>query len=103
MSSQQKTPFQPLSSFFGFRMRRTGNPSDVSRVHEEGSLGLKDIQSHTGTFGERSFDKSASTEYHADAFLDPDRNKGGLIQGDLDLGAQERCIYVRSTIDVRSP
>ena len=103
MSSQQKSPFQRLSSLFRFRMKRTGNLSDVSRVHEEDSLGLKNIQSHTRTYGERPFDNCASTDYHADAFLDPDQNKGGLIQGDLDLGAQERCIHVRSTIDVRSP
>ena len=96
MSSQQEDPPQPLSGSGGFLIR----VANSSKVHDKGFLELEDIQSHTITSGERLFDNSASTECHANAFLDLDQRSGGLIQGDQDLEAQEQRIYVRNTIDV---
>ncbi len=100
MSSQQEDPSQPLSGSYGFLARLIGNVTGSSKVHDEDFLELKDTQPHTITSGERLFDNSASTEYHANAFLDHDQRSGDLIRGDQALEAQEQCIYVRNTIDV---
>ena len=103
MSSQQKDPSQPFSRSYGSLMRLVGKLTGSKKVHDEDLLELKDIQPHIVTAGERLFDNSASTEYHANAFLDHGQRSGGLIQGDQDLEAQEQCIYVRDTIDVDRP
>ena len=100
MSSQQEDPSKPLRGSQVLLIRLTGKVTNSSEVHNKGLLEPKDIQSHTITSGEGLFNKSASSEYHVDAFVDHDQRSEGLIQGNQHLEAQEQCIYVRNTIDV---
>ena len=100
ISSHREDPSKPLGRSHIFLTRLTGKVTHSSEVHDKGLLELKDIQSHEITSGERSFNNSASTEYHVDAFPGHDRRSEDLIRKTQDLEAQEQCIYVRNTIDV---
>ena len=99
-SSHQEDPSKPLSRSHVFLARLTGKVTNSPEVHDKGLLELKDVHFHTITPGERSFDNSASTEYHVDAFPDHDQRSEDLIRENQDLEEQEQCIYVRNTVDV---
>ena len=78
MYSHQQNSSKPLSGSHVFLMRLIGKLTGRSEVHDKGLLELKNIESHT-IASERLCNNSASTEYHADAFLDHDRRSGDLI------------------------